>query len=109
MNMFIHTQVNRRLQVLDMLADIALAQSMSSKSKGLDGLLAELKCTIVALSKSDSTYQAISLSLQVQHSQKPGINLYTMSIDDRADVREFLPEYCRATGGQRPHVWFYGT
>jgi poly [ADP-ribose] polymerase len=57
-------KVFARLQVLDMLADIALAQRMSSKSKSVDDLAAELKCSITALPSSDMTFKSILESLK---------------------------------------------
>ncbi len=57
-------KVKRRLEVLDMLADIVMTQGMPSNSQGLEDLLAELKCTICPLSRKDPIFKAVSESLE---------------------------------------------
>ena len=57
-------KVKRRLEVLDMIADIAMTQAMSSNSQGLEDLVAELKCTIYPLSRKDLIFKAVSESLE---------------------------------------------
>lgn len=52
-----------RMEVLDMLADIALAQDMTATSKSIEDLVGELKCSICPLPREDATYRAIEQAL----------------------------------------------
>jgi hypothetical protein len=65
-------KITARLQVLDMLEDIATTQGISSKARSLDDLLGELRCTLRPLPSSDQTFQSISASLE--HTAEPAVD-----------------------------------
>ena len=57
-------KVQERMQVLDTLDDIALAQNLTANVKGMKELLEGLRCSIRPLEKSDTTLKLIATSLE---------------------------------------------